>query len=75
MRSHSEKRQRPRFAASKGHPRLLADGYDVSLVDFSSTGLRVEVTHRLNLGAVIQISGEIEGSAEPIPIGGRCRVC
>jgi len=43
-------------------------------VDFSSNGLRIELTHSLNPGAVIQVSGEIEGLVGPMPIGGRCQV-
>ena len=74
MRSDSERRRHPRSDAKKSQAKLLADGAEVTLVDFGSGGLRIEVTNRLEPGAAVRISGEIEGSAGRIPIGGPCHV-
>lgn len=74
MRSDSERRRHPRSDATKSQAKLLVDGHEVTLVDFSSGGLRIEVTNRLEPGAAVQVSGEIEGPAGRIPIGGPCHV-
>jgi len=73
VRSDSERRRHPRSEAHK-RAKLLADGSEVALVDFSSSGLRIEVSNRLEPGAAVRINGEIEGPAGPIPIGGPCHV-
>jgi hypothetical protein len=74
VRSDSERRRHPRSDANKSQAKLLVDGREVTLVDFSSGGLRVEVTNRLEPGAAARISGEIEGAAGRILIGGPCHV-
>lgn len=74
MRSDSEKRRHPRSAANKSQAKLLVDGCAVTLVDFSSSGLRIELTRTLDSRAAVQVSGEIEGALGRIPIGGRCQV-
>lgn len=74
MRSDSERRRHPRSDAAKGQAKLRIDGREATLVDFSSGGLRIEVANRLEAGAAVQVSGEIEGSAGRIPIGGPCHV-
>ena len=74
MRSDSERRRHPRSSGNKSQAKLLVDGSEVTLVDFSSGGLRIELTNRLDAGAAVQISGEIEGSAGRIAIGGPCQV-
>jgi hypothetical protein len=43
-------------------------------VDFSSSGLRIEVPSRLASGTVVQVSGEVVGAKGRIPIGGPCQV-
>ena len=74
MHSDSEKRRNPRTGAAKSQGKLLVDGRQVTLVDFSSSGLRIELMKRLEAGTAVQISGEIEGSAGRIPVGGPCQV-
>lgn len=74
MRSDSERRRHPRSDAKKSQAKLLVDGAEVTLVDFSSGGLRIEVTNRLEPGAAVRIGGEIEGAAGRIPIRGPCHV-
>lgn len=74
MRSDSEKRRHPRSPASQTQAALLVNGLVAKLVDFSSGGLRVEVPQALTAGFTVQVSGEIEGSAERLPVGGRCQV-
>jgi hypothetical protein len=74
VRSDSERRRQPRSGCNKSQSKLLVDGREVTLVDFSSSGLRIELTRSLDPGAVVQVSGEIEGSAGRIPIGGPCQV-
>lgn len=75
MRADSERRRKPRFGALKIPAKLLANGRDIALVDFSSRGLRIESANRLDAGAAIQVTGEIEGSMGRIPVVGPCRVC
>jgi len=43
-------------------------------VDFSNSGLRVQLTQALNPGAAAEVIGEIEDSTGRIPVGGRCQV-
>jgi DnaJ domain/PilZ domain len=74
VRSDSEKRRHPRSGGNNIQAKLLLDGSEVTLVDFSSAGLRIELTNRLAAGAAVQISGEIEGAAGRIAIGGPCQV-
>jgi len=74
VRSDSEKRRHPRSVATKSQAKLLIDGCEVTLVDFSSSGLRIELTRTLDSRAAVQVSGEIEGAPGRIPIGGRCQV-
>jgi hypothetical protein len=74
VRSDSERRRHPRSDATKSQAKLLVDGSDVTLVDFSSSGLRIEITRTLDPGAAVRVSGEIEGSTGRIPIEGPCRV-
>ena len=74
MRADSERRQHPRSDSNKSKAKLLVDGVEAALVDFSSSGLRIEVSRRLDPGAAVRVSGEIEGSAGRIPIGGPCQV-
>ena len=74
MRSDSEKRRHTRSDATKSQAKLLVDGSEVTLVDFSSSGLRIEGTNQLDAGAAVRISGAIDGPAGPIPIGGPCQV-
>ncbi len=74
MRSDSEKRRQPRSPASKTQAALLIDGLTAKLVDFSSAGLRIELAQALTVGLTVQVSGEIEGSAARLPVGGRCQV-
>jgi len=74
VRSDSERRRHPRSDATKNQAKLLVEGCEVTLVDFSSSGLRIEGTNQWNAGARIRISGEIQGSAGRIPIGGPCQV-
>jgi DnaJ-domain-containing protein 1 len=74
VRSDSEKQRQPRSPASKTQAALLIDGSTAKLVDFNSGGLRVEVPQALTVGLTVQVSGEIEGSAERLPVGGRCQV-
>lgn len=74
MRSDSEKRRQPRSPASKNQAALLIDGATAKLVDFSSAGLRIELAQALSVGLTVQVSGEIEGSAARLPVGGRCQV-
>jgi len=44
------------------------------LVDFSSGGLRIELNGRLDPGAAVKLSGEIEGVAGRTAVGGKCLV-
>jgi len=74
VRADSERRQHPRSDSNKSKAKLLVDGFAAALVDFSSSGLRIEITRRLDLGAAVGISGEIEDSAGRISIGGPCQV-
>ncbi|HTM14143.1 MAG TPA: DnaJ domain-containing protein [Bryobacteraceae bacterium] len=74
MRSDSERRRHPRSDATKNQAKLLVEGCEVTLVDFSSSGLRIEGTNQWDAGARVRISGEIQGSAGRIPIGGPCQV-
>jgi len=74
VRSDSEKRRHPRSDGSKGQAKLLVDGSEVTLVDISSSGLRIELTRALELGTSVKASGEIEGSAGRISISGSCQV-
>lgn len=74
MRSDSEKRRHPRSRASETQAAILINGSEGKLVDFSSRGLRVQVQQALTVGLAVQVSGAIEGSAGPVPVGGRCQV-
>ncbi len=74
MHSESERRRHPRSDSSQSPAKLLLDGSEVTLVDFSSSGLRIEATNRLDTGAKVQISGQIEAPGGRIPIGGPCQV-
>ena len=74
MRSDSENRRQPRSPASKTQAALLIDGTTAKLVDFSSNGLRIQLAQPLTVGFTVQVSGEIEGSSERLPVGGRCQV-
>jgi hypothetical protein len=74
VRSDSERRRHTRSAAPKSQAKLLVDGREVALVDFSSSGMRIEVTHTLGPGTAVRVSGEIESSAGRIAIGGPCQV-
>jgi len=74
VRSDSEKRSHPRSSPTATQAKLLANGSEATLVDFSSTGLRIQLETTLLPGAAVQISGEIEGSAGPVPVHGPCRV-
>jgi hypothetical protein len=74
VRSNSERRRNSRSDANRSQSKLLVDGREVTLVDFSSSGLRIESSCSLALGAAVQVSGEIEGSAGRIAIGGSCHV-
>jgi hypothetical protein len=70
VRSDSEKRRRPRARASETQAALLINGSEAKLVDFSSGGLRVQLQQSLIVGLTVQVSGEIEGSAQRLPVGG-----
>ena len=74
MHPEPERRRQRRSDPDKGLGKLLADGSEVTLVDFSSGGLRIEMTNRLDVGATVQMSGEIAGSAGRIPVAGPCQV-
>ena len=74
MRSDSENRRFRRLVASKTQTRLLVNNSEVSLVDFNSGGVRVELTQTLTAGEMVQVSGELEGPAGRIPVAGRCQV-
>ena len=74
MRSDSENRRFRRTAATKTQTRILVNNSEVSLVDFSSGGVRVELLQTLTAGEMVQVSGELEGPAGGIPVAGRCRV-
>lgn len=75
MDSESERRRHSRATNDQGFAKLLLDGSEITLVDLSTSGLRVEATKRLHSGAKVQISGEIEGPAgRIIPIAGTCQV-
>ena len=71
MRPDSENRRHPRSPASDTQAALLIDGSTAKLVDFSSGGLRVELPQALTVGFTVQVSGEIEGSAKRLAVGGR----
>ena len=74
MHSDSERRRHPRTAASKTQSKLLIDGAEATLVDFSSGGLRIQLAHSLHPGAAVEVKGQIEGSAGLVPVHGRCQV-
>ena len=74
MRSDSERRRHTRSDPAESQTKLLVDGSEVTLVDFASRGLRIEVTTRLEPGAAVRLSGEIEAAAGRIPIAGPCHV-
>jgi len=74
VHSESERRRHPRSETPKSQAKLLVDGREVTLVNFSSSGLRIETAHRLDAGASIQISGEIEGPAGRTAVEGPCKV-
>lgn len=74
MRSDSERRRDTRSGDIKSHAKLLVDGREVMLVDFSSGGLRIELNGRLDPGAAVKVSGEIEGVAGRTAVGGKCLV-
>ncbi|MDT7814859.1 MAG: hypothetical protein QOJ42_4775 [Acidobacteriaceae bacterium] len=74
MRSDSENRRFRRSTATKTQTRILVNNSEVSLVDFSSGGMRVELPRTLTAGGMVQVSGELEGPAGAIPVAGRCQV-
>ncbi len=74
MRPDSERRQHPRSPATQTQAALLVNGSAAKLVDFSSGGLRVEVPQALTVGFTVEVGGEIQGSAERLPVGGPCQV-
>ena len=74
MRSDSENRRFRRSTATKTQTRILVNNAEVSLVDFSSGGVRVELLRTLNAGQMVQVSGELEGPAGAIRVAGRCQV-
>jgi DnaJ domain/PilZ domain len=74
MRSDSENRRFRRSTATKTQTRILVNNSEVSLVDFSSGGVRVELLRTLTAGEMVQVSGELEGPAGAIPVAGRCQV-
>jgi len=74
VRSDSERREQPRSDSNHRQAKLLLDGHEVTLVEFSSDGLRIEVTTRLQPGAVARVSGEIESPGGRTPVVGPCRV-
>jgi DnaJ-like protein/PilZ domain-containing protein len=74
VRSDSERRRDTRSGDIKSQAKLLVDGREVTLVDFSSGGLRIELNSRLDPGAAVKVSGEIEGVAGRTAVGGPCLV-
>jgi hypothetical protein len=74
VRSDSEQRRHPRSPASETQAALLVNGSEAKLVNFNSNGLRVQLRQALAVGLAVQVGGEIEGAAERLPVGGRCRV-
>ena len=74
MRSDSEKRSHPRSSPTATQAKLLANGSEATLVDFSSTGLRIELETTLLPGTAVQVSGEVEGAAGQVPVHGPCQV-
>ena len=70
-----EKRRFRRSSATKTQPRLSVNNSEVTLVDLSSGGLRIELMHTLTVGETVQVSGEIEGSGGRIPVAGPCLIC
>src|SRR5947209_6228429 len=74
VRLQSENRRFRRCGASRTQTRLLVDNSEVALVNFSSGGLRVELMQALTRGEMVQVSGEIEGSAGGMRVDGRCHV-
>jgi hypothetical protein len=74
VRSDSENQQHPRSPASTTQAALIVNGLTAKLVDFSSGGLRVELPQSLTVGFKVQVSGEIEGSAERLLLGCCCQV-
>ncbi|MEO8050841.1 MAG: DnaJ domain-containing protein [Acidobacteriota bacterium] len=75
MHPDTERRRHPRSGGSESQAKLQVNGSEVTLVDFSSGGLRIEMPKQMHPGAVVRVSGEIEGSAGRIPIEGQCQVC
>lgn len=71
MRSESERRQQPRSSTQAD---LLVNDAPAKLVDFSSSGLRVQVAHPLDQGTQVTVSGEIESPAGQILVQSRCQV-
>ena len=74
MRSDSEHRRTRRCAATKTQPKLLVNGSEVTPVDFSSGGVRIQLMQPLKPDESVQLSGEIEGPEGQIPVAGRCLV-
>jgi DnaJ-domain-containing protein 1 len=70
----SENRRVRRSAAAETQARLLLNSAHVQLVDFSSSGLRIQLTHFLEPGKTVQISGDIEGFPGRTPVAGPCQV-
>lgn len=54
--------------------KLLIDDFDAELVEFSSSGLRIQLRRTLILGTEVQVSGAVEDSTRCIPVAGRCQV-
>jgi DnaJ domain/PilZ domain len=70
----SENRRVRRSAAAETQAKLLLNGAQVQLVDFSSSGLRIQLTHVLEPGKTVQISGNVEGFPGGLPVAGPCQV-
>jgi hypothetical protein len=70
----SENRRVRRSAAAETQAKLLLNGAHVHLVDFSNSGLRIQLTHSLEPGKTVQVSGDVEGLPERLPVAGPCQV-
>jgi hypothetical protein len=74
VRSDPENRRHPRSGPTEAQAKLLVNGSEAVVVDFSSSGLRVQLQTTLLPGTAVQVSGEVEGSAGRVPIHGPCEV-
>lgn len=74
MPADSENRRVRRSPAAKTQAKLLLNGAQVQLVDFSSTGLRIQLTQPLEPGKTVQVSGHVEGFPGRLPVAGPCQV-